>query len=553
MKQWWLSVAVLGLLTSMGSGDVVTLKNGTKIEGIVFKFDTEYRIKQADGVMKTVKVKDVASLTKGDAAPGAAASSTDDPRPANVSPAMLAALTAAKEAQTADEGVSIWQKFIAAKPAASELKLAQDELNRWQKRVDDKLVMYDGQWMTAAERDQFTDALILASWRRVSSWSYKRIDNAIQLLNRYPRSFQASFSVGFLYLTKVDQHVAPPPGDPYIEGYSDRVYEEWINAAIVALNRATSLNPDSYEAWSELSMAYRHKWKIAEAIDAAIKGYKLHPADDTRLAIQGAIMDGNKLIGMKKNSTGFKKQLDAATAEYGPGKEAFFDTRFALGVVRQMIPSPPQRAEGQINLGVGFLLTEKGHLLIPKSLLKEDCDVWVYMRDWWLKPATILATDPAHDLALLKVEHPVPLPCLRPSDQSSDEQKHSGTFLTYRHESNNRWLPAGLEIAEGSIKTETEAVRYGAFLVTPRKGVTQMVTGSAGLLTFIDGAAMRSFVDANRAQLKGVTEGPSPQNDPQGGISGADATVLVFVTQKGSPPPGANPAAPATAPISSTD
>jgi hypothetical protein len=175
------------------------------------------------------------------------------------------------------------------------------------------------------------------------------------------------------------------------------------------------------------------------------------------------------------------------------------------------------------------------------------------MRDWWLKPATILATDPAHDLALLKVEHPVPLPCLRPSDQSSDEQKHSGTFLTYRHESNNRWLPAGLEIAEGSIKTETEAVRYGAFLVTPRKGVTQMVTGSAGLLTFIDGAAMRSFVDANRAQLKGVTEGPSPQNDPQGGISGADATVLVFVTQKGSPPPGANPAAPATAPISSTD
>jgi hypothetical protein len=48
--------------------------------------------------------------------------------------------------------------------------------------------------------------------------------------------------------------------------------------------------------------------------------------------------------------------------------------------------------------------------------------------------------------------------------------------------------------------------------------------------------------------LKGVSEGPSPQNEPREGINARDATVLVFVTKKGSPAPLQNSATPTVAP-----
>src|SRR5690349_5649011 len=42
-------VSLLLLFAVSASADVVTLKNGTKVEGTVIKFGSDYRVKQSDG------------------------------------------------------------------------------------------------------------------------------------------------------------------------------------------------------------------------------------------------------------------------------------------------------------------------------------------------------------------------------------------------------------------------------------------------------------------------------------------------------------------------
>jgi hypothetical protein len=481
-----LLVVVLAL-PALTHADTVKLKSGQSVEGVVIKFGNEYRIKQADGTTRTVAERDVASVSK--------TSPPDTAAPASITPAALGSV--AGEAEPTDP----------------------------------------------TEREAFKNALIFSQMRPpLNQWLQKREDETLKLLAKYPRSFLANFAVGYYVLNNVREHPVKPPGATTQWQADDLRKAGMLDTAINALKRATSLKPDSYEAWAELSTAYRLKWRAAESLDAASKSYQLHPSVETAAAVHRASNDASIVFERSKNAA-LQRQMDKAIAQLGTFNEQSVQDRFPLDEIQSLMPHPPQKVIGQLDVGEGFILTESGHIIAPKSLLEDDADVWVMVRYWFVKPATVVALDEANDLAMLKVDHSLPLPCLPllTRDLSSVrnfefqryawEATQSGwSTLTVRSEDRT------LEHPEGFLKGMVSYSRMNP-------GVAAIATAVSGNnLQLIEAKTIQSFIDANKEKLGGSIPGGSLASRQTAPLSlFGDVTVLIWVTQKGSPSPADNP------------
>jgi hypothetical protein len=476
MKQWWLSVAVLGLLTSTGLGDVVTLKNGTKIEGIVFKFDTEYRIKQADGVMKTVKVKDVASVTKGAAA----------------------IATAPESAPTAGGA--------AAQPTGPDT------------------IVYDGQRMTIAEHLEFVVALKSAmTWTPRDPWAVRREPQSLRTLARYPRSLQANCALASYHLRVLDERP---------------METSHIDAALGPLNRALAINPQLYDIWAMVAVAQRKKGRLAESLEASLKTFRLHPSEETA---QGVFLDAMMILEGQRAATlppALRRAAENAKVEVAayPNRQSMNNRSewlFGVGGAEQLLPRLPEHVPGQIDVGSGFMLTENGCIIVPKSLLHDGADVWVFLKKWDVTQAQVLAVDPVRDLALLKIDADTALPCAAPDSNPADGNLYFNA-LRYGGELNG-WGHGGIRFKDGALE-ENSSILKGAPAFEPGGVAAMWVGGTNENPNLVSGAEILDFVNANSRFLHGAK--------PGGGISFANTLVMydkiavaIFVVEKGSPPP----------------
>ncbi|HET8727422.1 MAG TPA: Do family serine endopeptidase, partial [Alphaproteobacteria bacterium] len=103
--------------------------------------------------------------------------------------------------------------------------------------------------------------------------------------------------------------------------------------------------------------------------------------------------------------------------EFPPGSpfEHFFD-QFPFMTPDDMPPSRPARA-----LGSGFVIDPEGYVVTNNHVVAEADEIQIILQDDTELPAELVGTDPATDLALLKVETDEPLPALTWGDSDAAE------------------------------------------------------------------------------------------------------------------------------------
>src|SRR3546814_5551387 len=78
----------------------------------------------------------------------------------------------------------------------------------------------------------------------------------------------------------------------------------------------------------------------------------------------------------------------------------------------------PQRATA---LGSGFIIDATGYVVTNNHVIDGASEVSVRLGDETVYPAEVVGTDPATDLALLKIESEEPLPALELGDSDAAE------------------------------------------------------------------------------------------------------------------------------------
>lgn len=144
---------VVALLTCAGAlADVVTLKDGTKIEGDVKKTDGGWTVTTRDGKVVNVTAEQVKSISVG----GAVGSNGKDAA-AEAMSGLLSLRRSVENVSDLKQIIDRFKKFIDTHkdtPAAAE---AQKDLAVWQDRLDRGLVKLGSHWVTAEERTKMAD------------------------------------------------------------------------------------------------------------------------------------------------------------------------------------------------------------------------------------------------------------------------------------------------------------------------------------------------------------------------------------------------------------
>jgi hypothetical protein len=190
------------------------------------------------------------------------------------------------------------------------------------------------------------DALIFSQWRPpLNSWAKQREDDVLKTLARYPRSFAANFALGYYLLTIIGDHPSAPPGSTGWPQRPDAHKLAQVDTAIAALKRATTLKPDSYQAWAELSLAYRMKWRMSESLDAAVTAYDLHPSPEMSGVVGRAAVDGETVLQFSKNPK-LQTQIERARAKLAVFDGVTGQVRFPLPEIQSLLPHPGGKVAG---------------------------------------------------------------------------------------------------------------------------------------------------------------------------------------------------------------
>jgi tetratricopeptide (TPR) repeat protein len=137
---------------SLALADIVTLKDGTRLEGDVKKTDGGWTVTTRDGKVITVTAAQVKSIAVGGSA---GASSTTSP--AEAMSGLLSLRRSVENVSDLKQIIERFKKFIDSHkdtPAALE---AQKDLAMWQERLERGLVKHGTHWVTADERSKMAD------------------------------------------------------------------------------------------------------------------------------------------------------------------------------------------------------------------------------------------------------------------------------------------------------------------------------------------------------------------------------------------------------------
>lgn len=390
----------IGVLLLLGclctaAGDVLTLKDGTTVEGSIIKFGTEYRVRLADGSSRVVPESRVASWGRGGAAV----------------PVGLAGIKSRADAVDAPVvAVTLWEKFIESNPGSPDLPAARAELERWKKLHDDDAERIAGKWVGGEERAKLladVDRLCSEAREQLENQTIQAVEKYEKALKLYPNCFEANFALGWYYLRKGSV------------GTTGRGSPQDLDRAIASLQSAVRLRPDSASALSNLAIGYNFRGRFEDAVLTAFKAATLMDNKPIVENLIGTLVRAPD--GMKQNNQKVRAIIPQAAVlaqKYniparGTGQFQYIMPERNVAVVNR--PSGPRDGPaGIIGNGSGFLVSADGYFITNRHVVEEKNRLFrVRLDDRTEKLAELVAIDPTYDIALMKISHDKPLPYLK--------------------------------------------------------------------------------------------------------------------------------------------
>jgi S1-C subfamily serine protease len=418
-----LSLCIVGLLaSSVSAADLITLKDGTVLQGDIRRSGGMYRVATVDGQIKFIPAADVVSINgkpvdqAGPTAPGNTPSTPDaKPGPAAVTIGSTLAFKEAK--QRADQvedpiiAVTLWENFIDKNAKNADLELAKEELKVWQQRQKDKAEKIRGKWVGGDElkkmkedADKLFEEAIDNSPRangdngtRVrGSAGLRKLEEAIKI---YPRHWQANFELGYYYILQAFSEANRAPSIQQVE------------RGIRALETTRVLAPKVPEIHSNLAYAYAFRRQHEKAIMSAYRAVKLRDSA-TLVQVLYNVID-NAPQSMKQANPRLRPVLDDLVVLQrrhnisGPSTWIYHypDPNNPEGV------TPPGGEDdsgppGLQGSGSGFFISPDGYILTNKHVAEGKPGYFyrIRMDDGKEMNAEFIANDPDQDIALLKVK-----------------------------------------------------------------------------------------------------------------------------------------------------
>lgn len=398
-------------------GDVVTLIDGTKLEGRVVPQGDKYWIKLASGETKTVLKSNVASITKGTTSAAPAASATPAaPSAPTVAPAASSAPTAASAAMSFAEtkskanlvdvplaAVGLWQSFIDNNPTSPDLAAAKAELEQWKKLDADHAEKINGKWVGGEERTKLLQRvrdLLKEADAMQGEQTLKAVSKLEEAVRIYPNNWEANFELGYFYLAKG----------------GNAKYDQ----AIKSLEQAAKLRPNSAATLTDLAIAYNFRQRYEQSVLTAYKAAQLEDSKPITQNLVNSIAQAPP--GMRENNTKVRPIMEEATLL--AHKHGVSDGRQSWIYVR---PHGKEKAgdvgddeeagggrPGVIGNGSGFVVSADGYILTNRHVAKEKGVTFMCrFSDKTEKTAEVVAIDDDADVALLKIKTDKPIPFLQ--------------------------------------------------------------------------------------------------------------------------------------------
>lgn len=179
-------LAAAALLAAPLAADVVTLRNGTTVEGKLDKTDGGWTITAPDGRSIFVESAEVASVrfTAGEAEPLDPAGQPAPPIETVAESRLQSLRRAVANVADPNEVVRRYMRFVEqVKTTPAVQDEAKADLAIWQGRIDQKMVRVGGDWITPADRRQRAVNALQASLRARDFLKQDRPKEAADVLN----------------------------------------------------------------------------------------------------------------------------------------------------------------------------------------------------------------------------------------------------------------------------------------------------------------------------------------------------------------------------------
>ncbi len=406
---------LLLFLAGLALGDVITLNDGTRLEGRVVPQGEKYWIKLTSGETKIVLKSDVASITKGAAsaaptvAPTPAAPTVSAPAAASPSPTVASAAMSFAETKSKANlvdvplaAVGLWQSFIDNNPASADLPAAKAELEQWKKLDADHAEKINGKWVGGEERKKLLQRvrdLLKEADSMQGEQTLKAVSKLEEAVRIYPNNWEANFELGYFYLAKG----------------GNAKYDQ----AIKSLEQAAKLRPNSAATLTDLAIAYNFRQHYEQSVLTAYKAAQLEDSKEITQNLVNSIAQAPP--GMRENNTKVRPIMEEATLL--AHKHGVIDGRQSWIYVR---PHGKEKAgdvgddeegggrPGVIGNGSGFVVSADGYILTNRHVAKEKGVTFMCrFADKTEKTAEVVAIDDDADVALLKIKTDKPLPFLQ--------------------------------------------------------------------------------------------------------------------------------------------
>ncbi len=396
-------IAISALLAVLFAGrplfsDVLTLKDGTTVEGVVIKQGDNYWVKTPGGESRQIPVASVATIAKGATTPATVTPppvTPTTPAPPKVVPAPTdpTYAQAKRKADVVDNpaaAVAILQAFVdAAKPNDPDLAAAKADLEKWKKLADDGAQKVNGKWVGGEERRKLAQQVFKLCTEAFEDLAEDRTLKAQpklqEALKLNPASYSANALLGYMAMMEHNSDEAlryfeialkaqpEAPGVQVDEGVLLVQEKKQYERGIMMIYKA-ALTEDDLGIAQDLITA------LARSPDAVKNSAKMKPVVDAALLLAGKYHINPRL----------------------PGAEQ----RFVMLVPVPFEASGQQRDKrmaGVIWSGTGFLISADGLILTNRHVAKDAPKLKVMLTDGerWAK---VIKIDDDQDLALLKVE-----------------------------------------------------------------------------------------------------------------------------------------------------
>jgi tetratricopeptide (TPR) repeat protein len=326
-----LSLLIPLLLTAVAMGDVITLDDGSVVQGRIVRTPQGWHITQADGTSFDVGASRIKSIQVGDLStqPSAAADALDSLR------------NAVDHATDISQIISRYQRFISQNSDPDVLKQANQDLLIWQERLDDGLVKIGDKWVTPQQRDRLQQQAQTQALAARDLLLQERRDDAAPLLQQIltddPQNATALYLQGVLFYAEnnlADSRHAFFEADKIVPRYPPTLNNlavlcwqqgsylpalGYYNNAMRAGPPAKEILDNVAEALNAVPAQYQNSPIVAEVTDRFTQQDAVVQRQESKVGLfrWGAIwVPGDQFKQIKADDDRSKKQFDELRSEY---------------------------------------------------------------------------------------------------------------------------------------------------------------------------------------------------------------------------------------------